>query len=92
MVTPFAIPAAQFRIPNGWTVNWDHVSQGRMIYPELRFESLLCLSLAPDFVLDFGWCLRDEGIRFDLQINRGHFGLSDVVFCRPSHRNSAALA
>jgi hypothetical protein len=80
MVVQFAIPAAQFRIPNGWKVNWDHVSQGRMLHPEIRFESLLCLSLAPDFVLDFGWCLRDEGFRFDLQINRGHFGLSDVVF------------
>jgi hypothetical protein len=51
-----------------------------MIHPEIRFESLLCLSLAPDFVLDFGWQIRDEGVRFSLQINRGHFGLSDVVF------------
>jgi hypothetical protein len=80
MVIAFTIPAAQFRIPAGWKINWDHISQGRKIHPEIKFESLLCLSLAPDFVLDFGWCLRDEGIRFDLQINRGHFGLSDVLF------------
>jgi hypothetical protein len=80
MVTPFPISASTLRIPQGWKINWDHISQGRMIYPDLRFESLLCLSLSPDFVLDFGWNLRDEGVRFDLQINRGHFGVSDVVF------------
>jgi hypothetical protein len=84
IVNPQLVPS-MVRIPAAWKVHWDHLSHGRTIYPELRFESLLCLSLAPDFVLDFGWYLRDqengeEGIRFDLQINRGHFGLSDVVF------------
>jgi hypothetical protein len=92
MVTPFPISASTLRIPQGWKINWDHVSQGGMIYPDLRFESLLCLSLAPDFVLDFGWNLRDEGIRFDLQINRGHFGLSDVVFYQGWFAFEPALA
>jgi hypothetical protein len=80
MVTPYPISAATLPIPQGWKINWDHISQGRMIYPDLRFESQLCLSLWPNFVLDFGWNVRDEGIRFDLQINRGHFGVSDMVF------------
>jgi hypothetical protein len=85
MIVHSHIAPSLVRIPPAWKVHWDHLSQGRTVYPELRFESLLCLSLAPDFVLDFGWYLRDqdngkEGIRFDLQINRGHFGLSDVVF------------
>lgn len=79
MIVPFAVSGATLIIPEAWKVNWDHISAGRTILPELRFESLLCLSLAPDFVLDFGWCLRDEGVRFTLQINRGHFGMSDVV-------------
>jgi hypothetical protein len=80
MVTPYPISAATLRIPQGWKINWDHISQGRVIYPDLRFESLLYLSLSPDFVLDIGWNVRDEGISFYLQIYRGHFGVSDVVF------------
>jgi hypothetical protein len=80
MIEPFPISAPELRIPPAWKVNWDHISAGRMIHPEIRFESLLCLSLAPDFVLDFGWNLQDEGVRFSLQINSRHFGESDVVF------------
>ena len=85
MKSAFEIAPGLLRIPPGWKVNWDHLSGGRSIYPEIQFESLLCLSFEPDFVLDYGWCVRDngsgdEGIRFDLQINRGHFGLSDVLF------------
>ncbi len=79
MIAPFPIKAGALRIPKDWEVNWDHLSDGRIIHPELGFESLLCLSLAPDFVLDFGWGLREEGGRYMLQINRGHFGQSDVV-------------
>jgi hypothetical protein len=92
MITPFSISASTLRIPQGWKINWDHISQGRMVYPDLRFESLLCLSLSPDFVLDFGSNQRDEGIRFDLQINRGHFGLSDVVFYQSWFAFEPALA
>jgi hypothetical protein len=80
MIEPFPISAALFRIPPTWKVHWDHISAGRMIQPDIRFESLLCLSLAPDFVLDFGWRLRDEGVLFTLQVNSRHFGESDVVF------------
>jgi hypothetical protein len=80
MIEPFPISASALRIPPAWKVNWNHISNGRIVCPELRFESLLCLSLQPDFVLDFGWYLRDEGILFILQINRGHFGKDDVVF------------
>jgi hypothetical protein len=92
VIAPFQISAFNLRIPQGWKVNWDHISNGRTIYPELRFESLLCLSLPPDFVLDFGWNLRDEGVRFDLQINRGHFGISDVVFYQSWFAFDPALA
>jgi hypothetical protein len=80
MIKPFPASAASLRIPPGWKVHWDHISSGRIIYPEIRFESLLCLTLPPDFVLDFGWYLRDEGVLFTLQINSRHFGESDVVF------------
>jgi hypothetical protein len=73
------IAAAGFWIPSAWTIHWDHLSAGRTIYPELSFESLLCLTLPPETVLDFGWVLRDDGVRFVLQINRGHFGLGDVI-------------
>ena len=80
MTAPFSISASALRIPRAWKVHWDHISAGRIILPEVRFESLLCLSLPPDFVLDFGWCLRGDDVRFTLQINRGSFGLGDVVF------------
>jgi hypothetical protein len=80
MIEPFLITAEALRIPSAWKVHWDHITAGRMIQPESRFESLLCLSLPSDFVLDFGWSLRDEAVFFTLQINSRHFGESDVVF------------
>jgi hypothetical protein len=79
MIEPFKISVPPPRIPATWKENWN-IFAGRTIYPEIQFESLLCLSLAPDFVLDFGWALRGESITYSLQINRGHFGWSDVVF------------
>ncbi len=81
MIEQFPVNANALRIPPDWKVHWDDLSAERIICPELRFESLLCLSLAPDFVLDFGWGLRDERVRYTLQINRGHFGQDDVVIC-----------
>jgi hypothetical protein len=75
---PFDLNAKLIHIPPAWKANWNHL-ENRRVYPDLNFESLLCLSLPPDFVLDFGWYLRDDHISYDLQINRGHFGLSDVV-------------
>jgi hypothetical protein len=79
MIAPFKITVASPRIPIAWKENWN-IFADRTIYPEIGFESLICLSLSPDFVLDFGWALRNEGIEYSLQINRGHFGWSDVVF------------
>ncbi len=78
-------------ITTAWKTNWNYFA-GRAIEPDLRFESLICLSLAPDFVLDFGWHLRDEQIWFDLQINRGHFGLSDVVVYESTQSLDTAYA
>jgi hypothetical protein len=92
MIKSFPITAATLRIPAAWKVHWDHITAGRMVQPEIRFESLLCMTMAPDFVLDFGWYLRDEGIRFDLQINRGSFGENDVVFYEGWFSFAPALA
>jgi hypothetical protein len=75
---PFDLNAAALLIPAAWKVNWNHL-ENRRVFPDLKFESLLCLSLPPDFVLDFGWYLRDDHISYDLQINRGHFGWNDFV-------------
>jgi hypothetical protein len=79
MIQAFKISVPPPRIPAPWKENWN-IFADRTIYPEIQFESLICLSMAPDFVLDFGWALREEGITYSLQINRGHFGWSDVVF------------
>jgi hypothetical protein len=75
----FQIKLSAPTVPMVWKTHWNLLA-GHVIYPELRFESLLCLSLEPDFVLDFGWSMKPEGITYALQINRGHFGLSDVVY------------
>jgi hypothetical protein len=72
MSEPFKITLPPSRIPTTWKENWN-IFAGRTMYPEIKFESLVCLSMAPDFVLDFGWAIRDEGITYSLQINRGHF-------------------
>jgi hypothetical protein len=58
--TPLDIPAPQ--IPDPWKVSWNRF-ETRTIDPILQFESMVCLTLPPDFVLDFGWYARDEGIR-----------------------------
>jgi hypothetical protein len=79
MIKPFKISVPPPRIPATWKENWN-IFADRTIYPDIQFESMMCLSMAPDFVLDFGWALRDEGIAYSMQINRGHFGWSDVVF------------
>jgi hypothetical protein len=79
MIDPFKITLSPPRIPAAWKENWN-IFADRTIYPEIKFESLICLSMAPDFVLDFGWTTRAESITYSLQINRGHFGWSDVVF------------
>jgi hypothetical protein len=74
----FDLNAKPLNIPTAWKVSWNHL-ENRRIHPELTFESLLCLTMKPDYVLDFGWHLRDDCISYDLQINRGHFALCDVV-------------
>jgi hypothetical protein len=79
MFTPFKIDIAPLRITDVWRVSWNRL-HGALIHPEIQFESLVCLTLKPDFVLDFGWSAQEEGIAYDLQINRGHFGWDDVVF------------
>jgi hypothetical protein len=78
MIEPFKISVPAPRIPAPWKESWN-IFAGCTIYPESRSESLMCLTMAPDFVLDFGWALREDGITYFLQINRGHFGWSDVV-------------
>jgi hypothetical protein len=79
MTAPKTIPVGSILIPTAWTIHWDHLSAGHIIHPELRFESLLCLTMPPDYVLDFGWAMRDDGLRFSLQINHGHFGEGNIV-------------
>jgi hypothetical protein len=78
MIAAFKIDVPPPRIPKAWKESWN-IFAGCTIYPESRSESLMCLTMAPDFVLDFGWALREEGVTYALQINRGHFGWSDVV-------------
>jgi hypothetical protein len=79
MMQPFDLKAKPVLVPAAWKTNWNYL-ENRRIHPELNFESLLCLSLAPDFVLDFGWHLSNDHVSYDLQINVGHFGRSDVVY------------
>jgi hypothetical protein len=80
------------QIPPQWQVRWNQFEYHKIDPdPVLRFESLICLTLPPDFILDFGWYARDEGIRYDLQINRGHFGWDDVVVYESSYDRGAAI-